>query len=233
MRSKPRATAWRRGSRGERLVHNPPAVLASLVTRWRPSKSWPLVIDAIGALVRAHSHTAEVPEQLADVAAVAISCGGAEQAAMLAREALNRMPGTPSVMRCKALRTLGTALLCQGQTVAGLSTLDGAVTIAAIAREPVEAAIALCCGGLHALNHGDSADAERRFRGVVALLSTSRQPNLLAMAHHNLAIALLLQGKNDDAEDHAARALALRPDEQSHWAEEDRMLLEKTQERLN
>lgn len=211
-------------------MHNVASVIATLATRWQPSPTWPMVIDTLARLVRTHTSPVQLPALLTEVAGLALSCGGAEQAEALAREALYYLPDVPSTVRSKALRELGAALMGRGQTAIGLATLDQAVILAAAVNEPAIAASALCQGGLYALNHGDCPSAERRFREAIALLSPPmRRPQLLAHAHHNLAIALLQQG-SDAAEHHARAALALRPDPNSHLAEQDRLLLEKLRE---
>lgn len=192
-----------------------------------PSESWPLVIDTLCRLARAHTSAAELPRLVTQLAALALSCGGAVEAATLAREALYYLPETPSATRCQALRELGTALICQEQTSTGLAILDQAFTMAAQAKAPDIGASALCHSGLCALNHGDYAGTERRFRRAIALLSTAvRRPHLLAFAHHSLAVALMHQG-SPEAEHHVRTALGLRPDPDSHLAEEDRLLLAK------
>jgi tetratricopeptide (TPR) repeat protein len=212
------------------VVHNVPGAIATLAAHWHPSESWPLVINTLCRLARAHTSAPELPGLLTQLAALALSCGGAVEAATLAREALYYLPETPSATRCQALRELGTALICQEQTSAGLALLDQAFTMAAQVKAPDVGASALCHSGLCSLNHGDYAGAERRFRHAIALLSNAvRRPHLLALAHHSLAVALMRQG-SPEAEHHARTALALRPDPDSHLAEEDRLLLAKLRE---
>jgi tetratricopeptide (TPR) repeat protein len=212
------------------VLHNVRAVVATLAARWRPSPSWPTVLDALGRMARSFAAPADLPALLTEIAGLALSCGGAEQATTFAREALYYLPEDASATRCKALRELGIALMTQGQSVAGLSLLDQAITMAAVVRDPVIGASALCQSGLYALNHADYPGAERRFREAIVVLSpqASGAP-LLALAHHNLAIALLHQG-SDEAEHHASTALALRADPQSHLAEQDRILLARLRE---
>jgi tetratricopeptide (TPR) repeat protein len=212
------------------VVHNVQAAIATLVACWQPSAIWPAVIDTLTEMVRAHTCADERPALLTEIAGLALSCGGADQAATLAREALGALPLTPSATRSQALRELGAALLSRGQTAAGLASLDQAIESAVAARAPAIGASALCQRGLYALNHGDYPGAERRFRGAIDLLSpaTSRRP-LLAHAHHSLAIALMQQD-HSDAEHHARVALALRGDPESHLAEQDRLLLARLRE---
>ena len=207
------------------VVHDVAAAIATLTARWQPSAIWPAVIETLTRLARTHSGAAELPVQLTEIAGLALSCGGAEHAAALAREALYYLPQVPSTPRSQALRELGAALLGQGQTVAGLAFLDQAIAMAAAAKAPGIGASALCQSGLHALNHGDYPSAERRFRAAIDLLApTAGRRHLLALAHHSLAIALMSQG-HDGAAHHARTALALRPDPESHLAEQDRQLL--------
>lgn len=208
------------------VVHNVPPVIATLAACWQPAPSWPTVIDALARLVRAYTAAAELPVLLTDVAALALSCGGADQAAMLAREALYYSSEVPSSTRSKALRELGAAMLAQGHTVAGLNLLDQAIEMAVTAQSPAIGATALCQSGLFALNHGDYPDAERRFRSAIVLLSPPpRRVHVLALAHHHLGIALLFQNKRNEAAYHARAALALRSDPDSYLAEQDRTLL--------
>jgi tetratricopeptide (TPR) repeat protein len=210
----------------DRVVHDVRAAIATLAARWHPSPSWPMVINALARLVRAYTAADELPVLLTRIAALALSCGGAVEGATLAREALFYLPESASATRSQALRELGTALICQEQTVAGLAYLDEAFAVAAEAEAPDIGASALCHSGLCALNHGDYPGAERRFRRATELLSPPvRRPHLLALAHYNLAVALMHRRQLDAAEYHAQTALALRPDQESHLAEEDRILL--------
>jgi len=209
-----------------RLVHNVPAVIETLTHRWEPSALWPLVIDTLAVLARANTSTAELPALLTEIAGLALSCGGAEHATRLTREALDYLPEMPpSATRGRALRELGTALIGRGHIAAGLAHLDQAIAVAVEVQDPGLGASALAQSGLCALNHGDFPNAEWRFRAAIGLLSPPAwRPHLLAQAHHSLAVALMHQG-SDEAEHHAVTALALRLDPQSHLAEEDRILL--------
>jgi tetratricopeptide (TPR) repeat protein len=226
----PRMAAW--FGHGQ-FVHNVRGAIEALAHPWQPSPIspiWPMVIDTLAQLVRAHTCTQELPALLTKVAGLALSYGGAEQATTLAREALNSLPETPSATRGKALRALGTGMIAQGQATYGLALLDEAIAVAAAIQDPSLGASALCQSGMYALNHGDFAGAARRFRDAIALLARARRPNLLASAHHLLATALMQLG-GAEAEEHAATALALRPDPDSHLAEEDRILLTQLRER--
>jgi tetratricopeptide (TPR) repeat protein len=217
-------TAW--FAHGQ-VVHDVAAAIAMLTARWQPSAIWPAVIETLTRLARTHSGVAELPVRLTEIAGLVLSCGDAERAAALAREALYYLPAVPSTPRSQALRELGAALLGLGHTAAGLAFLDQAIGMAAAANAPGIGASALCQSGLHALNHGDYPSAERRFRAAIELLApTTGRRHLLALAHHHLAIALMHQGKGE-AEHHARTALELRPDPDSHLAEQDRILLSK------
>jgi tetratricopeptide (TPR) repeat protein len=215
------------------VVHNVAAAIATLTAWWQPSVIRPAVIEALTRLARAHSSTAELPVRLTEIAELALSCGDADPAAALACEALSHLPEGPSTLRSQALRDLGAAMLGMGQTVAGLAFLDDAIAMAAAAQAPGIGASALCQRGLHALNHGEYAGAEQRFRAALDLLaflpSTTGRCQLRAFAHHSLAVALMSQG-HDGAAHHARIALALRPDPDSHLAEQDRQLLAQLQE---
>jgi ATP/maltotriose-dependent transcriptional regulator MalT len=206
------------------VVHNVPAAITALAARWEPSASWPTVIQRLRWMIGMYATLDEQPPLLVDLAGMALSCGGADQAAVLAHEAICYLPPTPSATRSQALRELGVALLSQGKIAAGLRLLDQAIATAAAAKAPAVGASALCQSGLYALNHGEYAVAERRFRDAVELLSSTSRRHLLALAHHSLAVALMHQGKGE-AEHHATTALTLRSDLHSHLAEEDRMLL--------
>ena len=210
-----------------RVVHDVAAVIATLAERGQPGPSWQIVLDTLSRLARFHTSAVERPALLIDIAELALSCGGAEQAAMLAREALYDLPEKARAMQSKALCELSAALMDLGETAAGVSVLDEAIAMAAAITDPAIGASALCESGRNALHHGDYPGAERRFRGAVALLSRAdRRPHLRALVHHRLAIALMHQGK-EDAEHHAWIALALRPDPQGSPAEADRNLLSK------
>jgi ATP/maltotriose-dependent transcriptional regulator MalT len=212
----------------DQVVHDVHAAIATLAARWHPSPGWPMVINTLARLARASTAADELPVLLTRIAALALSCGGAVEGATLAREALFYLPESASATRSQALRELGTALICQEQTVAGLAYLDEAFSVAAEAEAPDIGASALCHSGLCALNHGDHPGAERRFRRAIELLSPPvRRPHLLALAHHSLAVALMHQRQLNAAEYHAETALALRPDQESHLADEDRLLLAK------
>lgn len=208
-------------------LHNVSAVVARLTEDWHPSQNSSLVLDVLARLVHAENSIAALPRLLTQMAALALSCGDADRAATYAREALLVMPETPSTTRCQALRELGTALIGQGQSAAGLALLKEASTMATQANAPDIGATALCHNGLYELNHGDFQGAERRFREAIELLSADgRRRHQLAFAHHNLAVALMQQG-HPDAEYHAETALTLRPDPETHFAEQDRLLLAK------
>jgi tetratricopeptide (TPR) repeat protein len=209
------------------IVHDVRAAIATLAARGYPSASWRMVIDALARLARAHAPAHELPALLTEIAALALSCGGAVEAETLAREALLYLPESSSATRSHVLRELGTALLCQGQSAAGLVLLDQAFAMAMKAEAPDIGASALYHSGLCALSHGDYPGAERRFRRAIELLSPPIQrPHLLAQAHQSLAVALMHQWR-PEAEHHAQTALALRPDPESHLANEDRLLLAK------
>src|SRR5262249_42231897 len=84
-----------------RVVHNVSSVIRRLLMHWQPPPIWPLVIDALAGLVHTHTRPADAPRLLAHVAALSLSCGGAVQAAALAREALCLLPETPSRRRSR------------------------------------------------------------------------------------------------------------------------------------
>lgn len=216
---------------GDWIVHDVRAAIATLAKRGRPVASWKIVIDALARLARSHAPAHELPARLTEIAALALTSGGAVEAETLAREALLYLPESSSPTRSQVLRELGTALLCQGQSAAGLALLDQAFTMAMKVDAPDVGASALYHSGLCALSHGDYRGAEQRFRRAIELLRPPIQrPHLLAQAHHSLAIALMHQGL-PDAEHHARNALALRPDPTSNLAKEDLILLVKLRAR--
>jgi tetratricopeptide (TPR) repeat protein len=183
------------------------------------------VLETLIRLIRHTTPEVELPPLLIDVAGLALSCGDAKQAASLAHEALERLPERPSATRSQALRSYGAALLGLGQPAAGLALLDRAIDMAADVHSPEISASALCHRGLYALQRGDLGDAERRFRAAITTLSPPvDRPDLLALAHHNLAVVLMHQGR-EEAAYHAKVALALRPDPSSDLADHDRLLL--------
>lgn len=204
------------------IVHNLPAAIAKLGRRWEPPANWPGIIDELARLVRAYSRPSEIPALLTEIAEIALSCGGDDRAAMLAHEALFYLHEEPGATTSKALRVLGATHMAQGRAETAMKMLDRAIAMAAEAQAPAIEASALCQNGLLSLNHGDYVSAEQRFRRAIDLLAPS--PDLLAVAHHHLALALMFQGSRE-AEHHAQTALALRGDPESHFAEADRILL--------
>jgi hypothetical protein len=200
-------SAWFSG--GE-VVHNVSAVVETLVARWRPTENWREVLETVERLARASVPRDDVPPLLAGIARVAlICCRSAEEGARLASEALRRLPASPSLPRCQALRVLGSALIRQHHGAAGVWALDDAVAMAAVVDAPSEAARALCESAGHLRQQGDVANAESRYWRVVELLSGSGQQfGLLSLAHLHLAAVSLQQGKDDEAERHARVAIA-------------------------
>jgi len=188
---------------GDRVDHPLPAILEWLRADWHPTPIWARVLDTTAMLVTAFGHREQVPDQLLQLAAIALSLRGidaATEAAKHAQAALSWLGDTPSRMRCRALRMLASAMLVRGETDEALAQLDAAIGIAAVIRDPI--------------------------RGALALLSADDLPYLRATLHHQLAIALHEQRKNaDEAEHHAAAAAALRWDPDSRLARNDRALL--------
>ena len=221
-----RLAAWL--ERGH-IVHNVRGVVDALTAGWTPSAVWPSVIEMLARLSRAHARAAELPGLLTDVAGLALSCGGADQARLLAHEALDCLPVKPSPTRGRALRELGVALLGQGQTMEGLRMLDHAAHTAAMVGDSSVGASALYTAAVCSLNHGDHAAAEGRLRAAIKLLAPAGCARLLAQAHHHLAV-VLHHRRSDDAEYHAGAALALRSDAAGHLAEQDRLLLARVRE---
>jgi tetratricopeptide (TPR) repeat protein len=214
--------------RGVRHDHLP-EVIAWLRTEWRPGPIWPAVLRATQSVIQTSAELAAVPDMLLELAAIARSFPAPEgpaQAAHHARAALSWIGDELSPTRCRALRALAAAILPLGETEAGLALLQTAITNAAMLRDPIEEASALADLGFHALRRGHSARAEARFRAALELLSAADPAYLRAMLHHDLALALHLQGKDaDEAEYHATTALRLRWDQGSQIAREDRALI--------
>lgn len=177
------------------ISHNAIGVLEWLTSSWQPTTLWHTVLSAASELLMQHVDTGEATAKLfTDAAGLALWCGGSEQAADFAREALKRFEVGTSATRCKALGILGAALIGKGEATVGLLLLEQAVTMAAAVDAPEEAARALRTAGLHALDREDFARAEAKFRAAIALLP-SGPPDLLALLHHNLAVALFSQGQ--------------------------------------
>jgi tetratricopeptide (TPR) repeat protein len=214
---------------GDRVGHPLPAILEWLRVEWQPSPIWTQVLDTTAMLITGFGHRQQVPDQLLQLAAIALSLRGvdaATEAVKLVQTALAWIGETPSRMRCRALRQLASAMLILGETEAALAWLDEAINVAALIRDPLEEASALADVGAYALRRGHFAHAEARFRGALALLSADFLPYLRATLHHQLANALHEQRKTpDEAERHASEALALRWDPESRLAREDRALL--------
>lgn len=95
----------------------------------------------------------------------------------------------------------------------GADLLELAITVATLIRDPIEEAAAETEIGFQALRSGHLAGAEARFRRALAILAAEELPYLRATLHHHLALVLVEQNKDaDEAEHHAAAALALRWD---------------------
>jgi hypothetical protein len=218
-------SAWFSG--GE-VVHNISAVVEALVARWRPTSNWREVLETVERLVRASVRPDDVPALLVDVATIAlVCCRSAEEGARLASEALRRLPASPSLPRCRALRVFGSALIRQHHGATGVWALDDAVAMAMVVGSPREAAAALCESAVHLRERGDVANAESRYRRVVELLSGSGEyVGLLALAHLDLAAISLQHGKDDDGETHARVAVVLAEEcGEPELAEDSRLLL--------
>lgn len=211
------------------IVHNVAAVIESLLTRRQSASTWPLVLDAASELLHRHARAEESPELFVEAAEIALSYGDGERATAFAREALQRVGDAPSAVRCKALRALGVALMSQEETIVGTLLLDDAIAMAVTVGEPIEGATALCHVGMHAFNRGDLVRAESSLRRAIDLLAPEGQPDLLATAHHNLALVLQSLGSGDAAR-HAMAALELRTDKDSIGAHEDRELLARVRD---
>lgn len=204
------------------------AIMDWLRTQWRATATWPVVLSTTAILVHTHAPVEDVPELLIELAAIALSFGGmeaAEQAAGHARAALTWLGDKPSVARCRALRSLATATMIKGDPEVGLAFLEMAITMSVMLNNRVEEARTLHQIGFHALNCGHFARAEDGFRRAIGLLSDHYSLHLQATLHHDLAIALHAQSKNEDAEHHATEALALRWSRESSRALEDRALI--------
>jgi ATP/maltotriose-dependent transcriptional regulator MalT len=204
------------------------AVIDWMRTQWRATATWPAVLSTTAILVHAHAPVEDVPDLLIELAAIALSFGGmeaAEQAAGHARSALTCIGDNPSVTRCRALRSLATATMTKGEHEAGLAILETAITIAVMIKNQVEEARALHQIGFHALSCGHFARAEDGFCRAIGVLSDNYSQHLQATLHHDLALALHAQSKNEDAERHAIEALALRWRRESRLAREDRALI--------
>jgi len=148
------------------------------------------------------------------------------------RSLLGFLGDTPSRMRCRALRLLASTLQWRGNLEAALVELNAAIGIAVMIRDPIEEASALAEAGTYALQDGHFARVEERFRAALGALSSDDLPYLRAALHHQLALALHKQQKSvDEAEKHAASALALRWDPQSRLATAERELLARIRAR--
>jgi len=204
-------------------------VIHWLRTQWRPSAIWPSVLSRTASLIQESGEIEAVPERLLELAAMARSFAGNEgaaQSAKYARAALGWIGDQPSRVRCWALRATATATLALGETETGLTLLETAIQTATVLRDPIEEASALSELGGHLLKHGYHARAENRFRAALALLSNEDPAHLQATLHHDLALALLEQCKDDDeAEFHVTVALNLRGDSRSQLASEDIALI--------
>lgn len=204
-------------------------VIDWLRTQWRPGPIWSIVLSRTASLVQTFASVDVVPDMFLDLAAIACSFGsteGAELAAKHAQMALLWVGAQPSRTRCRALRTLASAMLTRGQTEAALALLNTATQTATALQDPIEEASALAEIGFHAIRCGQHARAEARFRAALALLGKDGPAYLRATLHHALAVALVEQCKDaEQAEHHATAALGLRWDRQSQLATEDIALI--------
>jgi len=216
-------------SRGEACRDRLRDVIHWLRTKWRSSAVWPSVLSRTASLVQESGETDAVPEMLLELAAIARSfpgSEGAEQAAKHAGAALAWIGDQPSRVRCRALRATATATLALGQTEAGVALLETAFNTATVLGDPIEQASALAEIGFHLLRRGYHARAETRLRVALALLSDDDPAYLRATLHHDLALALVEQGREpDEAELHVTAALNLRESPSSQLASEDIALI--------
>lgn len=213
-----------------RLVYNVPDVLRWLLTRWTPGSTWPMVLDAAVDLVQVHAFSADFPALLVDSSRLALRCGCQERAEALALDALLYLSREPSSLRAHAWWCLGAALLARGERVSGMAALDEAATMAIVVHDPIAAAMAGFRAGTFLLYEESWGEAETRLREVIALLEplqplSTAARELFASAHHELAVALVRQGRGEAGGRHVCIALELRPDPWGSQAERDRRLL--------
>lgn len=214
---------------GRAVEHPIPAILEWLRGAWRPSLHWAIVVDTTAMLIGSFSEPAVLPDQLLQLAAIALArCGveGAVEARKHTRDALRLLGDTPSRMQCHARRLRARALHTGGEIEAALAQADRAIGVAAKIGDWTEGAMALADVAAWELARGNAADAEARCRAALALLSTDHGSYLRANLHHHLARALHEQrAKLDEAEHHATSALGLRWDPESRLAIADRELI--------
>ena len=117
--------------RHDQIVHNLPGVVAKLGRIWNAPPNWPavwpIVIDQLALLVRAHARPMDMPALLTEIAVIALSNGGEQRAAMFAHEALFHLRDEPGETTSKALRVLGAAQLAQGRTESAKKLFDQAI----------------------------------------------------------------------------------------------------------
>jgi tetratricopeptide (TPR) repeat protein len=199
-----------------------------LRAEWRPKPNWRRVLDTTAMLISGFSLREQVPDQLVQLAAVAVSLLGSDGARVALGHldtALSWVGDTPSCVRCRVLRMRASTLRVLGKTHEAMLTLDAAHRTAVLLNDPREEASTLCDLGLHLRQSGHLERAERVFRRG-ASLPIDDAPYLLATLHHQLALVLCEdRAQLDEAEQHAEAALALRWDKNARLAEEDRALL--------
>lgn len=213
-----------------------PDVIAWLRLDWQrqPSPSWSKVLDATTVLVQSAAECDEVPALLVALADIALSFqnnAAAEQASKHARAALHWAGTTPSTTRCRALRCFAIAQLRIGDTRNALVYLDAAIRDALLVGDRIEEASTLAELGGHFLRSKNLARAERQLRRAYVLLSVDAPATLRARIHHDLAETLHQHGlNNDEAEHHAAAALAIH-DKGAQGAAECASLLDRIRAR--
>jgi tetratricopeptide (TPR) repeat protein len=216
---------------GGPVEHPLPAILQWLGAEWRPKPNWRRVLDTTAMLATGFSAREQVPDQLIQLAAIAIlrlGTDGAREAMSHLETALSWIGDTPSSVRCRALRTLASSLRLRGKTHEALLKLDAANRTAVLIGDPCEEASALADLGFHLQQVGHLVRAETLFRRALSRLPVDELPYLRAMLHQHLALVLYDQRKNlDEAAQHAAAALALRGDNGSHVPHDDHALLER------
>jgi tetratricopeptide (TPR) repeat protein len=194
-----------------RLLHAMPAVVAWLRTEWHPTAIWPWVLDVTARMVQSTAAVEEVPHLLLEISDLAYSQegDGVTEAAKHAHAALVWIGDAPSPARCRALRALAATAKVRGDADAAAIHLDAAVAIAMVIEDACEGAWALVDLGIHALGCRRFAEAEAAFARA-ARLASPEAASLRAMIHQQLSLALIPQGKHEEATRHAELAVALR-----------------------
>jgi hypothetical protein len=201
------------------------SVLALLLSQWDPSCG-PAMLRAAAEQIRAGEAPAR---ELVTLAQIAYRVDLSSEAEALAREVLALVDhddeAATATARVDALGVLGSILSDENDHAAAEAVLEQAVELAEEQLDRHAVAITLLTFGLAVLRAKNWSRAEPCFRRAATLVDPARDPEDAAAIHHNLATALLYQGRFEEAEKVATMALSLRAEPDGRRAQHDRTLI--------